>query len=889
MSELCSTLLWCALQTTLLAMLTLILGSRPWRIGGALAPFFGLVGVLFITGLAFFPIPWSWDFRVLDRQSASLAPSSPTASPVANMENAAPLLENQSPMSFEAGATFLEGFFEKLRYSAEPSHSNSSLSPVSTIVLALFAIGITIGALRFVIGLVMTRRLVRASVSIQEQRLEEVAIVLRAKLCLKRPVEIYQTDRLSTAATLGVWRPLILLPSHWRNWSDAELNAVLAHELAHIAHGDFAAVLISQLSIVIHFYHPLVHWLSSRLRLEQELAADSVAAQFAGGQVRYLRVLAKLALEHQDQFVGWPARAFLPTRHTFLRRLEMLRNVRLISSGRVSVGRWIAMTTIGLVAVVLVGMKPPPNPAMAQDAVANVVGKGTASSVQYDLRYFSDEGGIVIAAKPAELLEANSLTGVGKQMQELPQVTQLLAPFGVELKDIEQVLVAMASPGSMPTSIYVRSSKPMGELKALPGGKPSKVAGIDVLSVASGETCIWKPDDRSVVVSSIRNVERWMQGRAVERKLTETELWKTLKDRPLLVMSEGRVTRNWLRGAQPGNGPGITAISSFSPILDEAEVLGAAVSLDSEWSLMALAKSSDAKGAATIQETSQAGVVLIKNALREIERTFKSQPETLLPPTDTANAKNALEVLLSAGIKLADNAKVQIEGTIVSVKTNIKSEDIPVASLATAIMQTRQAAERSQSANNLKQIALAFHNFESTYRQFPGTSRSPNPGHKHPVSWRVMILPFIEQNELYSAYRFDEPWDGPNNSKLLARIPKIYRHPDAATDSTESNYAILVGEETIFPPTKAPKIFEITDGTSDTIMLIETKKSIPWTKPEDIEYEKDKPIPLMGGFSESGFNAAFADGSVRFLAKTLNESLLRSMITARGGEVISNP
>ncbi len=64
MSYLSLTLLWCALQTTLLAMLTLILGSRPWRIGGSLAPLLGLVGVLFITGLAFLPIPWSWNFRL---------------------------------------------------------------------------------------------------------------------------------------------------------------------------------------------------------------------------------------------------------------------------------------------------------------------------------------------------------------------------------------------------------------------------------------------------------------------------------------------------------------------------------------------------------------------------------------------------------------------------------------------------------------------------------------------------------------------------------------------------------------------------------------------------------------------------------------------------------
>ena len=71
-------------------------------------------------------------------------------------------------------------------------------------------------------------------------------------------------------------------------------------------------------------------------------------------------------------------------------------------------------------------------------------------------------------------------------------------------------------------------------------------------------------------------------------------------------------------------------------------------------------------------------------------------------------------------------------------------------------------------------------------------------------------------------------------------------------------------------------------------MVVETKKSIPWTKPEDVEYSKDKPSPSIGGFSDAGFNAAFADGSVRFLSKNIQETMMRAMITARGGEEISN-
>ena len=802
MSAISATLLWCAIQTTLLAMLTLLLSARPWRIGGSTAPLFGLVGVFLITGLAFLPIPWCWDLRWFDRPNAVASLPPQTSSAMASSEGATPVTNHAHAPTSEAmqiDSTFVDGFLEQLRNATEASDSQWSLSPVSAIVLGLFAIGFTIGSLRFLIGLVATRRLVRASRPIQDQRLDEAAIVLCAKLALKQSVGIYETSSLSTAATLGVRQPIILLPTHWRKWTDAELNAVLAHELAHIAHGDFAAVLISQLSIVIHFYHPLVHWLSHRLRLEQELAADSVAAQIAGGQVRYLRVLAKLALEHQDRFVGWPARAFLPTRHTFLRRLEMLRDVQLNPSGRVSVGSWFAMTAIGLASIALVGMKPPQSPAMAQEPVAKVPSKPLSNAVQYDLRYFSDEGGLVIAAKPAELLSSSVLSGAAKQIQDLPQVQSMLAPFKVELKDIDQVLMAIGN-ANQPSSICVRSSKPMSDLKTLqttlPGGKPMTLAGTEVLSVALGEVCIWKPDDRTIVLGTKRNVERWIQGRQLDLKLANSEIWAKLKDRPLLAICEGQVARNWLRGTQSATGPGSMLTSSFAPIVDEAEVLGVAASTDNAWSLTALAKSTDSKGAAIILETSQAGLVLIKNGLREIERTIQSQPAQ----PGTNDSKRTMEVLLTAGIKLAEGAMFQADSAsgTVSLKTSIKSEEIPVASITSAILQTRKAAERSQSANNLKQIGIAFHNFESTYRQFPGTSKSPDPNQKHPVSWRVMILPYIEQAELYQAYRFDEPWDGPNNIKLLAKMPKIYKHPDSAQDSTETNYAVLVSEEERF-------------------------------------------------------------------------------------------
>lgn len=897
MSPLSSTLLWCALQTTLLALLTLMLGSRPWRFGGASAPLLGLIGVSLITLFAFLPIPWSWTTGLFDRQSAkSLATSSEIERKVVEPYTVSSSADQgQLPLNAEEldnGLTYITAIMDGLIASTETTKTGWSLSPVSTIVLGLFGTGIIFGTLRLIVGLAATRRLIRTCILIQDQQLSEAMAVLQAKLGMKTRVVLYDTDRLSTAATLGVWRPRILLPIHWREWTDAERNAVLAHELAHIAHGDFAAVMATQLSVVVHFYHPLVHWLAGRLRLEQELAADSVAAQIAGGQVRYVRVLAKLALEHQDRFVGWPARAFLPTRQTFLRRLEMLRDVKLTPPGRTPVGKWAAMVAIMVASVALVGLKPPPNRAIAQDTGAKPSAQLSTSQVEYDLRYFSDEGGMLIAARPAELLASNSMSEIAKLIQELPNISKVTELLGVEIQDIQQVLVAFESSERMPpmpTSFCVRALKPIGKLSDIvPGGRSFTLAGAETLEVPpQGGTCLWKPDDRTLVFGSKRNVERWIQGREVERNLTESELWKKLKDRPLLVLSEGKLLAKVRLPIQlRPNGPAPMLISSIlSPILDEAGALGLAASMDKEWSFVALANSKDAKGASIIQETSQASLVLMKNGLRELERTLKSQPRTPSAPSDS---KNAMEVLLSAGKKLAEEAKVQTDGGTVSVTTSIPLTEVPISSIASALMATRKAADRSQSANNLKQIALAFHMFESANKKFPHSTKSPDPSHKHPVSWRVMILPFMEQKALYNLYRFDEPWDGPNNSKLLSMVPIQYRHPEAPAGSTNTPYLAITGEEAMFQPSKDTPLSGVRDGLANTIMIVESNSAVPWTKPEDLAYASDQPLPAVGGFSKEGFHAAFGDGSVRFISKTIAESVLRALLTARGGEEVVN-
>ena len=99
------------------------------------------------------------------------------------------------------------------------------------------------------------------------------------------------------------------------------------------------------------------------------------------------------------------------------------------------------------------------------------------------------------------------------------------------------------------------------------------------------------------------------------------------------------------------------------------------------------------------------------------------------------------------------------------------------ATLLEAVQKVREAASRAQSQNNLKQFALAMHNYHSTYNHLPPAASFDKNG-KPMLSWRVMILPFIEQDALYKQFRLEEPWDSEHNKKLLAKMPEVFASPD---------------------------------------------------------------------------------------------------------------
>jgi len=212
--------------------------------------------------------------------------------------------------------------------------------------------------------------------------------------------------------------------------------------------------------------------------------------------------------------------------------------------------------------------------------------------------------------------------------------------------------------------------------------------------------------------------------------------------------------------------------------------------------------------------------------------------------------------------------------------------------LATTLLEALKVpesapAERVRSANNLKQLMLALHNYHDVHGRFPTDSRDKDG--KPLLSWRVLILPYIEQDSLYKEFRLNEAWDSGHNKKLVAQMPKTLRSPrQAAALKDRTTYLAPLGKGFIWDDPKGLKITEIADGTSNTIALVEAddERAVIWSKPEDISIDVKNPFAGLLGHYVEGVQIAFADGSVRFIRKSIDPKMLWAMFTRDGGEVI---
>lgn len=259
-----------------------------------------------------------------------------------------------------------------------------------------------------------------------------------------------------------------------------------------------------------------------------------------------------------------------------------------------------------------------------------------------------------------------------------------------------------------------------------------------------------------------------------------------------------------------------------------------------------------------------------------------------------------------------------------------------------AVDRKADSSQRTRSLNNLKQILLAIHQYNDVHGYLPADIRDKDG--KPLLSWRVLLLPYLEQDRLFKQFKLDEPWDSEHNLKLLAKMPAVYRVGFEAKDSGHTYYQAFAGPGTPLYPyagkfanfdpnsngtpeglglpgssgggkpggadtaggsgppgagsgpsggglpaagagggVERVRILDILDGTSNTLGVVEAGPPVPWSKPADLPFDPQKPLPKLAGPFANELHVAMMDGSAHALRRNLDARVLRALIIMNDG------
>jgi hypothetical protein len=202
--------------------------------------------------------------------------------------------------------------------------------------------------------------------------------------------------------------------------------------------------------------------------------------------------------------------------------------------------------------------------------------------------------------------------------------------------------------------------------------------------------------------------------------------------------------------------------------------------------------------------------------------------------------------------------------------------------------------QRTQAVNKLKTLAKAMHNYTGEHNGRLPRVANGRPGEPGGLSWRVALLPYLGEEELYREFHLDEPWDSPHNLQLLPRMPDVFRSVRNYREPYHTHYQIIAGPDGLFRDNRAPafpKDFH-PNGSGNTLLIAEAAEPVPWTKPADLVFERDGPLPKFGGGSRNGtFYFAMGDGSVDSLGQpdAREEAWLRYVLKPDSDGVVRHP
>jgi hypothetical protein len=172
--------------------------------------------------------------------------------------------------------------------------------------------------------------------------------------------------------------------------------------------------------------------------------------------------------------------------------------------------------------------------------------------------------------------------------------------------------------------------------------------------------------------------------------------------------------------------------------------------------------------------------------------------------------------------------------------------------------------EIKASGSNMGLILRAAAEYEAANEGFPIRTLRTTDGQPG-LSWRVAILPYLGEEELYNQFRLNEPWDSAHNRPLADKMPAVYKSPTGRVPAGHTNYLAVAGPDSVLMEDQSRRLTSIVDGTANTALLVEVNndRAVPWTRPDDFAWTPEKPSDGLGGLYPKGaFLVGYASGDV---------------------------
>jgi type II secretory pathway pseudopilin PulG len=461
--------------------------------------------------------------------------------------------------------------------------------------------------------------------------------------------------------------------------------------------------------------------------------------------------------------------------------------------------------------------------------------------------------------------------------------------FGFDPLKIDEALLLAPWPSGGPPDVglVLRFSRPYaagGMTLDRVAGERVEFQGQTYVRTGGGAPCTYLPDDRTIVFATEPMLQKMLAARGADSGLIKLlrAADKSVDVLGLVSVDDVRGPLTQLMAAAPPLPPNLADVTKLPDLLSNIEIRLSLVPGANQQFIF------DTRDEAAADRLEQ----LLLQAL-EMGKQIAAQQVTAKIGNDNSDpVQRALQQYFN---RLADEIATlfrpvrQGNTVTITVQSELDMARLGILSglLLPAIQKSRDSARRAVSMNNLRQIGLAMISYESDQGKLPAQASYDAAG-RPLLSWRVHVLPYLEQQTLYSQFHLDEPWDSEHNKPLADKMPPIYASPRYPSE-TETLYVLPTGKGLVFDGSNGRTLASISDGTSNTILAVEANPgaAVIWTKPEDLKFDADNPWKGLADDRAASVSVLMADGSVQAIPRSLDGAKLRGLLTPDGGEAVS--